>query len=373
MSFGVRCAEKFTLLRFPESRKNRMVKSDPKSTSDWQKHVCKTYTDNPVGSYQGQFDRPMNSKVSNGNRPLSFAEYTEFTHSPPDQCNEYRINKTKYESLDDLEKIKSLEIENDGEKTIIKGPCSKDSDMSLVYTCFKHKCVLPCVCKDCVLEEKQCQQHQILHPGHFNAQRHAITVRSDDSLDINLDRHDTKFDVENRVEVIRYAGIEKDSSNCIKCPKDLLHHQAYHLVHHDLCKFCRNEMHKYENVKNKRVCQDNMRYKYYEERCSCHFCNRIFTSKQSKDYHVKTQHGNESKLGYKCEGCDDLFQSKVALEYHKEVVHNQDENIFDCAECPKTFKTKHSVNVHKRSVHNRRYFYCQKCFLKFKLSSGPAS
>ena len=186
ISFGVRNADKCTLIRYPESRKHRTVKSDPKSKSDWQKHVCKTYTDNPVGSYQGHFDRPMNSKVSNGARPLSFAEYTEFTHSPPQQCNAYKINKTKYDNLDDLKKIESLEVDAEVNIENIKGPCSKDYDMSLLYTCINHKCVLPCVCKDCVSEDNQCQQHQILHPGYFDPKRHAISVRSDDSLDINL-------------------------------------------------------------------------------------------------------------------------------------------------------------------------------------------
>ena len=132
LSFGVRNAEKITLLRFPESRKNRTIKSDVKSKSSWQKHVCTTYTDNPVGSYQGQFDRPMISKVFNGDRPLSFAEYTEFTHSPQEQCNEYKINKTKYHGLDDLKKIESLEIDDMGNISNIKGPCSKDYDMSLL-------------------------------------------------------------------------------------------------------------------------------------------------------------------------------------------------------------------------------------------------
>ena len=90
LSFGVRYANKFTLVRFPESRKSRTKKSETKSKSDWNKHICNVYTNNPVGSYQGQFDTPINSKVYNGARPLSFAEYTEFTHSPPGHCNEYK-------------------------------------------------------------------------------------------------------------------------------------------------------------------------------------------------------------------------------------------------------------------------------------------
>ena len=366
LSFGVRYKEHFTLLRFPESRKNRTKKSEPNSKGDWQSHVCRSYIDNPVGSYQGHFDKPMNCKVYHGARPLSFAEYTDFSHSPPDQCNEYKINKTKYENISDLKKIESLEIEIGGKFRRIEGPCSNNYDMSIAYTCNKKRCIVPCVCKDCVSEEKQCQLHKIVHPGYFDLEKHSISVRNDDSLDINVVRHDRKFDVESRVEVLKYAGIE---IGCDKCQRDLLHHQAYHLIHHELCKFCRNVKHKYENVKNKRICHENMKFKFEEENFSCHICNRIFNNKQAKDKHVETQHGNERKLGYVCTNCDDLFQSKLALNYHEEVKHKKELESFRCTDCTETFKTMHNVNVHKRSVHNRRDFYCRKCFFKFKSHS----
>ena len=366
LSFGIRYKENFTLLRFPECRKNRTIKSEPNSKSDWQRQICRSYIDNPVGSYQGHFDKPINCKVYNGARPLSFAEYTEFSHSPPDQCNEYTINKTKYENISDLKKIESLEIEIEGKSKRIEGSCSSNYDMSILYTCNKKRCIVPCVCKDCISEEKQCQLHKILHPGYFDPEKHSFSVRNDDSLDINLVRHDLKFDVESRVEVLKYAGIE---NGCDKCQRDLLHHQAYHLIHHDLCKFCRNAKHRYENVENKRICHENMKFKNEEENSSCHICNKIFNSKQAKDKHVQTQHGNERKLGYVCINCDKLFQSKLALNYHEEVNHKEKVESFSCTDCTETFKTIHNVNVHKRSVHNRREFYCRECFFKFKLHS----
>ena len=136
------------------------------------------------------------------------------------------MNHEKYKNLDDLNKIKALKIGPNVENLNIIGPCSRDHDMSLLYTCIKHKCIFPCVCKDCVLEEKQCQEHQILHSGYFDPDRHAITVRSDDSHDINTVTDDFGFDPKGKIEVIKYAGIEKDSSNCEKCPKDVLHHHA---------------------------------------------------------------------------------------------------------------------------------------------------
>ena len=312
LSHGVSFAENFTLLRFPESRKNRTVYSDRTSyNSDWQRNVCNTYIANPVGSYQGHFDRPMISNVYTGSRPLTFRKYTEFTHSPPDQCNQYEVNLEKYKNLNDLNKIEALVIGPNVENINIIGPCSRDHDMSLVYTCVKHKCIFPCVCKDCVLEEKQCEDHLILHSGFFDPERHAITVRNDDSHNINLVTGDFSFDPKAIIEVIKYAGIEKDESNCGKCPKDLLHHQAYHFVHHD-----------------------------------------------------------KSNIGIACNNCDRVFQSNTARDYHHEITHQQNAEMkHTCAVCQKTFKTKHSVNVHTRTVHNRRGFYCRKCFFSFKLNS----
>ena len=371
LSFGVRYAGNFTLLRFPESRKNRTAKSERTSyRSDWQKTVCNTYTSNPIGSYQGHFDRPMISNVYTGSRPLSFSKYTEFTHSPPDQCNQYEVNHEKYKNLDNLKKIEALEIGPNVENLNVVGPCSRDHDMSLLYTCVKHKCLLPCVCKDCVLEEKQCQDHQILHSGFFDPERHAITVRNDDSHDINLVTGEFSFDPKGIIEVIKYAGIEKDESNCGKCPIDLLHHQAYHFVHHELCKFCRNERHKYEEVKSLKIAHENMKDKYNDEKLSCHMCSKLFQSKQKKDNHVRTQHGNKSNIGIACNECDRLFQSKTAHDYHTEVTHQHEAEMKHlCAVCKKTFKNKHSVNVHTRTVHNRRGFFCRKCFFSFKLNS----
>ena len=110
--------------------------------------------------------------------------------------------------------------------------------------------------------------------------------------------------------------------------------------------------------------------KYNDEKLSCHICSKLFQSKQKKDTHVKTQHGNKSNIGIACNKCDRVFQSKTARGYHQEVAHQQKAEMkHNCAVCQKTFKTKHSVNVHTRTVHNRRRFYCRKCLFRFKLKS----
>ena len=52
-----------------------------------------------------------------------------------------------------------------------------------------------------------------------------------------------------------------------------------------------------------------MSFKHDEDSCSHHFCKKMFNS---KDKHLKTQHGNENKLGDVCKDCDNLYQSQVS-------------------------------------------------------------
>ena len=99
----------------------------------------------------------------------------------------------------------STEVSTDN--MIISGPCSKDQNQSLIYTCIKHRCIFPCVCKDCVEDEGQCEDHTILHPGYFSPEQHALTVRMHDSYNINLIQDDFAVGANRIVEVVKYAGI----------------------------------------------------------------------------------------------------------------------------------------------------------------------
>lgn len=375
LTFGVRYDEKFTLVRFPQCRKGRTIYPEKNSyKSDWQKQVCQTYSDNPVGSYQGHFDRPMSVKVYTGSAPLSFKEYTEFTHTPKDSCNKYEIDLEKYEKLDDLKKIEALKVMVDEdpviEHLVISGTCSRDDNQRLLYTCIKHSCVLPCVCKDCVLDDGQCEDHEILHPGYFDEDNHAMTVRMHDSHNINLVQDDFAFEAGRIVEVIKYPGIEKDPKCCGKCPRDLFHHQAYHFVHHEFCKFCKNEKHKIEDVVSKKAYLSRMNERHNLEQLSCHICNKLYESHQSKNNHVQTQHEHDVSKGIKCEQCDRIFNSKQAVNYHKKVNHLEEPEEHQCPVCDKIFNTRHSLDVHSRSVHNLRKVYCKKCLTKFTRQSN---
>ena len=67
------------------------------------------YKANPLGSYQGYFDRPITTEVYMGSQPLSISDYTDLSHTQ--KCNEYSIYRDRYIKLDDLEKVNSLTME----------------------------------------------------------------------------------------------------------------------------------------------------------------------------------------------------------------------------------------------------------------------
>ena len=368
-TFGVRHAEGASIIRFPESRKGRLREEESKiSENVWQGKIFKTYNEHPVGSFQGHFDRPIGSLLIRGKKALSFAEYTQYTHTPADNCHTFEVDLQKYKELDNLMKIESLKVvEKDSTVGDLKisGPCSRNDNQKLIYTCVKSRCLMPCVCKDCVLEEGQCDDHDILHPGYFDKDAHAFTVRSHDSVEFNRIGRKELESGSRGIQIVKYAGIENDDSVCVQCPQDVLHHQAYHLVHHDLCKFCRNEKHKYENVTSVEDCFREMKRKHFFEQVSCHICNKLFSNERKKRYHIETQHNHDKTKGFQCKECDKMYQSKQGLEYHMKVQHAVEQETHHCPVCIGVFTTKHGLDVHVRSTHFLRKVSCEFCNSEF--------
>ena len=368
MTFGVRHGEGTSIIRFPESRKGRLREAGNEVTNDWRRKILETYNEHPVGSFQGHFDRPIGRLLIRGKKALSFAEYTQYTHTPADICHTFEVNLQKYKQLDNLMKIDSLKVaEKDpmiGDLKI-SGPCSRNDNQKLMYTCVKSRCVLPCVCKDCVLEEGQCEDHNILHPGYFDKNVHAFTVRSHDSVQLNKVRRDELESGTLSIEIVKYAGIEKEETVCVQCPQDVLHHQAYHLVHHDSCKYCRNEKHKYENVTSVEDCFREIKRRNYFEKVSCHICKKLFSNETKKRYHIETQHNHDKTKGFKCKECDKIYQSKQSLEYHMKIQHSVEQEMHHCPVCTGIFSTKHGLDVHVRSTHFLRKVSCEFCNSEF--------
>ena len=201
------------IFRLPKSRvSRRRFKSNCRDgphekTFDWNKVIADEYQNNPVGGYQGNFDKPVCEKeielLNCGNWLISFQEFVSYRHEPESCCNIFDINKRKYCDLENKDKIDAYFIS--GKPTKVQhGPSSSIVDQSVNYTCIKNMCLFPCLCRICVLAKDQCVEHKILHPGYFDAKHDWFTVRNGDSFNINV--NDWKKCSSN---IYKYAGIPR--------------------------------------------------------------------------------------------------------------------------------------------------------------------
>ena len=118
------------------------------------------------------------------------------------------------------------------------GPCSNKQTMAMEYTCIFNTCKVGCPCQLCVKCHKykcrrlcrdnpcpdcypQCKVHKVLVDRRFDDEKDSVTIRTDSADTIKY--------------VVKHAGIPKD---CKVCAGDLLDHQQYHLLPHQVCKFC---------------------------------------------------------------------------------------------------------------------------------------
>ena len=76
----------------------------------WPKMIAETYNQNPVGSFAGNFDKPLNCNIRCGNTILTFREFVEFRHDPETECHKYDIDLNEYFKLN-LEKKPRIRTE----------------------------------------------------------------------------------------------------------------------------------------------------------------------------------------------------------------------------------------------------------------------
>ena len=98
-------------LKMPHSRITRSRYSSSPPRKPWPKLIAKTYNENAVGAFAGNFDKPVTSNIRCGNTVLTFREFVEFRHEPENKC--HRVNMNVYYKVDDISKIESLEIADD--------------------------------------------------------------------------------------------------------------------------------------------------------------------------------------------------------------------------------------------------------------------
>ena len=112
-----------------------------------------------------------------------------------------------------------------------------------------------------------------------------------------------------------YAGIPSD---CKHCSADVLEHQVLHLVHHQLCRFCRFESRPLEQFKGGKSLK---RFKKAEQ---------ILNWRDNKT----------------CSICLKESKDKYAREKHEAIVHKQECQKFKCDICPKSFVCQSSLDYH---------------------------
>ena len=305
LSHGIHFQDENLVIRFPKSRtrhsrysSNRWRKND----RSWNKKVADEYQNNHIGGFQGNFDKPIcEKKIRCGNSFLSFSEFVNYRHEPTTACKLFGVNSNKYNDLENKDKIKAYFITKKVENQTIVGPATEMENNGVIYTCGNHKCVFPCICKACVLGIEECQEHKILHPHLFEFSEDFFTVRNADSFNITCNTGIIRYSnsmvkgQEMVYDVYKYAGIKRD---CLSCSDDIFHHQSFHFIYHESCKFCRASRHRIEGVLTNKQFLTRFENRRFEELVSCHYCHKIFSSVQYKNEHVRNAHEQKDEAEF---------------------------------------------------------------------------
>ena len=340
-------------LSLPESRQTR--ECVPQEDLELLEHLAGfkgriqgEYNTDPIGPYMGPFDQSesLPLRIQLPLSRLNYRNYTEYRHDESTVCGSYKI-KESYNSIGDLEKIESLEID-----------VGKSSDKSsnkkgkIMYTCRKGNCQIPCICKECCESESQCKLHKIKHEELFNYEQDSMTIRSSEII-----FKDSSF--LSNAYTIRYPNI---SISCHPCARDLQHHNLYHIKYHESCKFCLQIRHKLKAKTVKKLREDIKWHTQYLE-LICPHCDKIFREKSNMKRHMDSAHGN---VVFNCNFCEEKFASKQALDYHEQGTHMETSSV-KCDECDVSFASIISMKDHKKHVHSViQKIGCTFCGSQFK-------
>ena len=340
-------------LRFPLSRIQRDLSNLQVNhvLEGFDGRLQREYNYNCVGPYMGPYDQnkalPLSCQLSASS--LDFDKYTQFIHPENQSCQIFSVKDT-YEEVDDVCKLDCLHIEGDvksDDKTV-------DEEEHVLYTCQHKGCKIPCPCSVCCTADEQCKEHRILHEEKFNEDDDMIAIRS-----INQFCNDgTFFD---QCYLVRYPGIPL---KCIKCSKDFLHHNCYHLEFHEDCKFCeKNSFKMYAETAYALATDMEKRDKFLKTvcpHCDSKFCEPYFRKK-----HVELEH--DKTATFHCDFCPKEFHSKQAKVYHESSCHTDQVNKEICSTCGKEFSGKVNLLNHMKYVHSEtRAYSCIVCDSKFK-------
>jgi hypothetical protein len=322
-------------LSFPKSRVNRKVikLQHAEILSGFERKVQVDYNDDPVGQYMGPYDQNEQLKLSVQlpRSKLDFEKYTKFQHDEPESCKILKIADS-YAEIDDLNKINALQISDRDISEIADMRHEYEKDDNIFYSCANNGCFIPCPCLPCCTDDGQCVEHRVKHVELFDMEKDLISIRSTETfcIDKNFFQHSY---------ILKYPGIPR---SCCKCKKDLLHHNSYHLVFHDNCKFCRQNRFKLFAKTAKELRNVQKKEDYYI-RSVCPHCNKKFCDPSTRKKHIELEH---MKTSYKCDICDKTFHAKQSKEYHIIHHHTAAKQSEKCGICHATFTSTVSLRNH---------------------------
>ena len=119
-----------------------------------------------------------------------------------------------------------------------------------------------------------------------------------------------------------------------------------------------------------------------EEQRTCHFCQKVFSSRQTMLSHIKNMHADEVTLSskgglqarrlkindiflqrgeLKCEKCEKTFVRLDHYKKHSDSCGLEEESTFLCTHCGKVFQKKQTRDLHERSHTGDKRFPCSFC------------
>ena len=285
--------------------------------------------------------------------------HASFQHDPNQKCAKWTPRSRKLISKYNIYDVSDIEDN-------IKGPYSEKDTMAVFYTCIFNKCLIGCSCNLCTSFHFECRKDCRGHPCkdcYPQCKLHRTGL--DRRFDIKMHKFTVVSDDQSSKYFVKHAGIPKD---CLDCSKDLLDHQMFHALPHQLCKFCLQLMAPIQNsrfpiatVKDYMKAKADFKSQLF---LTCAFCLKMFGKESKRKIHEKTLHLGQGR-DFKCNNCEKTYTNENALIYHFNAKHN-DASKITCEICLDTFASKNSLKEHRLTHHkDTNPHSCDQCSATF--------